>query len=179
MQSGNSPGSISTLSTGSSTLIQGSSSYASQFTQSAAAFSKFREPYDNTSSPSSIEVSSDVITTSNGTSHFSQTEGTEEIGGSPNFEFDQALRRIEEQLSLGEDNMKDISAFYSENEIPNELGFSVNDLNYGGSGGTQDGSNNYTSEQYSGLFLCLVLIDMTACKCNMYSYFCNAGLSGG
>ena len=68
MQSGRSPGSISSLSTGSSTLIQGSSSYASQFTQSAAAFSQYREPYDNTSSPSSIEVSSDVITRSNGKS---------------------------------------------------------------------------------------------------------------
>lgn len=152
MQSGRSPGSISSLSTGSSTLIQGSSSYASQFTQSAAAFSQYREPYDNTSSPSSIEVSSDVITRSNGASPFSLTEGAEGSGGSPNFEVDQALRRIEEQLSLGEENLKDISGFYNVNEFANELGYSVNEHNYGGSQAIQDGSNSFVSEQYPGKF---------------------------
>nr|XP_043631412.1 calmodulin-binding transcription activator 4 [Erigeron canadensis] len=148
--SGHSPGSMSTFSTGSSALIQGSSSYASPFAQSVGAFSQFREPYDSTSSPSSIEVSSDVVTKSNGTSPFSLNEGTEDIGRSPNFEIDQALRRIEEQLSLGEDNLKDLSAFYSENEISNHLGFSVNELNYDGSGGMQEDLNNYVSEQYPG-----------------------------
>ncbi|XP_071690880.1 calmodulin-binding transcription activator 4-like isoform X2 [Rutidosis leptorrhynchoides] len=146
--SGNSPGSIPTLSTGSSTLIQGSSSYASQFTLSAAAFSRFREPYDSTSSPSSIEVSSDVITKSNGTSPFSHTEGTEEISGPPNFEFDQALRRIEEQLSLDEDNLKELG-LYSVNGISNESEFSANEQNYSGSGGVQEDLNSYASEQYS------------------------------
>lgn len=151
--SAHSPGSISTLSTGSSTLIQGSSSYASQFTQSAAAaaaFSQYREPYESTSSPCSVEVSSDVVTNSNGTSPFSLIEGTEEIGGSPNFEIDQALRRIEEQLSLDEDHLKDISAFYTENDMSNESGFSVNEQDYGVSGGMQDG---YASEQYPGGYM--------------------------
>ncbi|KAI3817438.1 hypothetical protein L1987_11228 [Smallanthus sonchifolius] len=145
--SGHSHGSVSSFSTDSSTLIQGSNAYASQFTQSAAAFSNFREPYDNTSSPGSIDLSSDVITKSNGTSPLSCTQGIEEIGGSPSFEIDQALRRIKEQLSLEEDYLKDISAFYSENEIPNESGFPVNEQDYGG---MQDGSNNYASEQYPG-----------------------------
>ncbi|KAI3730814.1 hypothetical protein L1987_61992 [Smallanthus sonchifolius] len=148
--SGHSPGSVSSLSTDSSTLIQGSNAYASQFTQSAAAFSHFREPYDNTSSPSSIDLSSDLITKSNGTSPLSCTQGIEEIGGSPSFEIDQALRRIKEQLSLEEDYLKDISAFYSENEIPNESGFPVNEQVYGG---MQDGSNNYPSEQYPGEYV--------------------------
>nr|GEV15507.1 ankyrin repeat-containing protein [Tanacetum cinerariifolium] len=151
--SARSPGSISALSTGSSTLIQGSSSYASQFTQSAAAFSQYREPYDNTSSPSSIEVSSDVITRSNGASPFSLSEGAEISGGSPNFEVDQALRRIEEQLSLGEENLKDISGFYNVNEFANELGYSVNEHNYGGSQAMQDGSNSFASEQYPGGYM--------------------------
>ncbi|KAK9063540.1 hypothetical protein SSX86_017410 [Deinandra increscens subsp. villosa] len=142
-----SPGSVSTFSTGSPTLIEGSNSYASQFTQSAAAFNNFHESYDNTSSPSSIEFSSDVVTKSNGTSPLSCTEGFEESGGSPNFEVDQALRRIKEQLSLDEENLKDLSAFYSENEISNESGFSVDEQDYGE---MQDGSNNYASEQYPG-----------------------------
>ncbi|XP_076926007.1 calmodulin-binding transcription activator 4-like [Bidens hawaiensis] len=144
--SGHSPGSTSTISPGSSTIIQGSSSYASQFTQSAAGFNHFYEPYDNNSSPSSTEFSSEVITISNGTSPMSCSQGIEETGGS-NFEIDQALRRIKEQLSLDEDNMKDISAFYSENEISNDSGFSVNEQDFGG---IQDGSNNYASEQYPG-----------------------------
>ncbi|KAJ9554577.1 hypothetical protein OSB04_018622 [Centaurea solstitialis] len=149
--SGHSAGPISTLSTGSSTLIQSSnSSYASQVTRSAAAFSHFREPYESTSSPSSVEVSSDVVNKSNGTSPLSQAEATEGIGGSPNFEVDQALQRIREQLSLDEDNLKDLSAFYSENEISNESGLTVNEQDYGGSGGMQDGSNSYASEQYPG-----------------------------
>ncbi|XP_071717634.1 calmodulin-binding transcription activator 4-like [Rutidosis leptorrhynchoides] len=147
--SGHSPGSISTLSTGSSTLIQGSSSYVSQFTQSAARFSQFREPFDNTSSPSSIEVSSDAITKSNGTSPFS-LEGTEVIGGSSSFEIDQALRRIEEQLSLDADNLKELGDFDSMNGFSNELEFSANEKNYGGSGGMQEDSSNYASEQYPG-----------------------------
>ncbi|KAI3733330.1 hypothetical protein L6452_12773 [Arctium lappa] len=147
--SGHSAGPISTLSTGSSTLIQGSNSYATQFTQSAA-FGQFHEPYESTSSPSSVEVSSDVVTKSNGTSPLSLAAGTEEIGGSPNFEIDQALQRIREQLSLDEDNLKDIGAFYSENELSNESGLTVNEQDYGGSGGMQDGSNNYASEQYPG-----------------------------
>ncbi|XP_021997158.1 calmodulin-binding transcription activator 4 isoform X2 [Helianthus annuus] len=140
--SGHSPGAISTFSTRSSTLIQGSSSYGSQLTQSAA-YSQFREPYDNTSSPSSIEVSSDAVTKSNGTGSLSYTQGIEEIGGSPNSEIDQALRRIEEQLSLDEDNLKDISAFYNANiEISND---SANERTYAG---MQHGSNNFASEQY-------------------------------
>ncbi|KAJ0896030.1 putative transcription factor CG1-CAMTA family [Helianthus annuus] len=145
--SGHSPGSISTFSPGSSALVQGSNSYASQFTQSSAAYSQFREPYDNTSSPSSIEFSSDVITRSNGTSPLSCTQGIEEISGSPNFEIDQALRRIKEQLSLGEENLKDISAFYSENEMSNDSAFSVDEQDYGG---MRSGSNSYASEQYPG-----------------------------
>ncbi|XP_024990838.1 calmodulin-binding transcription activator 4 isoform X4 [Cynara cardunculus var. scolymus] len=147
---GHSAGPISTVSTGSSTLIQSSNSYVTQFTQSAAAFSQFREPYESTSSPGSVEVSSDVVIKSNGTSPLTLAEVTEEIGGSPNFEIDQALQRIREQLSLDEDNLKDIGAFYSENEISNESGITVNEQDYGGSGGMHDGSINYTSEQYPG-----------------------------
>ena len=174
LQSGHSAGPISTLSTGSSTLIQGSNSYATQLTQSAAAFSQFREPYESTSSPSSVEVTSDVVNKSNGTSPLSLAEGTEELGGSPNFEVDQALQRIREQLSLDEDNLNDIGAFYSENgafysenEISNESGLTINEQDYCGSGGIQDGSNNYASEQYPGLFLLLVLIVITSRKCIM------------
>ncbi|KAI7737618.1 hypothetical protein M8C21_017052, partial [Ambrosia artemisiifolia] len=149
--SGHSPGSVSAFSTGSSTLIQGSNSYGSQFTQSAAAYSQYREPYDNTSSPSSIEVSSDVVTKSNGTGSLSYAQGIEEIDSSPSSNFGQALRRLEEQLSLDEDNLKDISAFnYNAKEISNESEFSANERTYGG---MQDDSINFASEQYPGEYV--------------------------
>ncbi|KVH92031.1 hypothetical protein Ccrd_005941 [Cynara cardunculus var. scolymus] len=83
---------------GSSTLIQSSNSYVTQFTQSVAAFSQFREPYESTSSPGSVEVSSDVVIKFNGTGPLTLAEVTEEIGGSPNYEIDYALERIREQL---------------------------------------------------------------------------------
>ncbi|XP_076953540.1 calmodulin-binding transcription activator 4-like isoform X2 [Bidens hawaiensis] len=145
--SGHSLGSISTFSTGSSTLIQGSNSHASQFTQSTGVFSQYREPYDNTSSPSSTEVSSEVVTRSSVSGPLSYTQGIEEVGGSPNPEVNQALRRIEEQLSLDEDNLKDISAFYYANGISNGSEFSADEQTYGV---MQDGSNNFASEQYPG-----------------------------
>ncbi|KAL8224516.1 hypothetical protein R6Q57_019991 [Mikania cordata] len=131
-------------------ITMGSNSCASQFTKSAATFSKLSDPYDDTSSPSSIEINSDVVIQSNGTGPFSVTQGIEEISGSPNFNVDQALRRIEEQMSLDEDNLKDFSAYYRANEISNESGFSANEQNYGG---MQDVINNFASEPYPGEYV--------------------------
>lgn len=120
----------STLSTGSSSLIQSPESYTTPLSQSGGGV-RF-----HTSSPSSGEVSSDVVNRSNGTSPLSVMQEM------PNFEIDEALRRIEEQLSLDEENLKELSTFYSENEISNDSGFSVDEQDCG------DGFNNYASESY-------------------------------
>ncbi|KAL7607503.1 hypothetical protein Lser_V15G14565 [Lactuca serriola] len=130
-----SAGPISTLMLGSSNIVQGSNSY----TTSA---SEYYEHYNSTSGPSSVEVSPDVVITSNGATHFNQTES---IDGSPDFEINQALRKLEEQLSL--DHMKDIGTFYSENEneYANELGFTISEQDLGGSERLQYGSDNYVS----------------------------------
>ncbi|KAI3698548.1 hypothetical protein L2E82_42179 [Cichorium intybus] len=95
----NMTGPLSAFSPGSSSnLVQSSNSYASQLTTS----NETGEPYESSYSPSCIEVSSD-----------SNTKGTTEgINGSPNSEVDQALRRIEEQLSLDDDQLIDIDASY-------------------------------------------------------------------
>lgn len=90
-----------------------------------------------------MEVSSDVVTKSNGTSPLSVAEGTEKIGGSPNLKFYQVLQRIGEQLSRDEDKLNDIGAFYSEEEISIKSGLTGDEQNYGGSGGMQCCSNNY------------------------------------
>lgn len=135
MQGKHSAGPISTLMLGSSNIVQGSNSY----TTSA---SEYYEHYNSTSGPSSVEVSPDVVITSNGATHFNQTES---IDGSPDFEINQALRKLEEQLSL--DHMKDIGTFYSENEneYANELGFTISEQDLGGSERLQYGSDNYVS----------------------------------
>ncbi|CAI9278171.1 unnamed protein product [Lactuca saligna] len=128
-----SAGPISTLMLGSSNIVQGSNSY----TTSA---SEYYEHYNSTSGPSSVEVSPDLVITSNGATHFNQTES---IDGSPDFEINQALRKLEEQLSL--DHLKDIGTFYSENEYANELGFTISEQDLGGSERLQYGSDNYVS----------------------------------
>ncbi|KAJ9549602.1 hypothetical protein OSB04_022145 [Centaurea solstitialis] len=102
----------------------------SQLTRSAAASSEIGEPYDCTSSPSCIEVTSSLLTNAEGRSHLNIMEGTEAVSGSPNSEVDHALRRIEEQLSLDEDQSKDIGAFYSENEDSYDSGLTVDEQSY-------------------------------------------------
>ncbi|KAI3728407.1 hypothetical protein L6452_17042 [Arctium lappa] len=131
-------GPLSALPPGSSsTLVQSSISYASQFTRSAAASSEIGEPYESTPSPSCIEVTSSLLTNAEGRSHLNIMEGTEGISGSPNSEIDQALRRIEEQLSLDEDQLKDIGAFYSENEDSYDSGLTVDEQSYNAFRGMQ------------------------------------------
>ncbi|KAJ9563960.1 hypothetical protein OSB04_009120 [Centaurea solstitialis] len=140
-----SAGPLSTSTLGSSNIIQGSNSYAAQLISSADA-SELGEPYNSISGPSSVEISPDVITQSNGASHLNLTERIDKIDCSPDFEIDQALKRIEEQLSL--DRSHDNSSFYSNNERPEELGFTINEQSYSGSLGLQYGSEDYVSLQY-------------------------------
>ncbi|XP_076953412.1 uncharacterized protein LOC143627499 [Bidens hawaiensis] len=111
MASGHSSGSISTFSSGSSTITQGSNSDASQFTQSAAAFSQFPELCDSKLSSSYTEVSSNVVARSYVAGPLGLTQEFEKIGGSPDLEINQASRRMKEELYINEDSLKDTSAF--------------------------------------------------------------------
>ncbi|KVH97835.1 Ankyrin repeat-containing protein [Cynara cardunculus var. scolymus] len=133
---------------GSSNIIQDSNSYANQPLLSADA-SAFGGPYNSISGPSPVEISPDVVTKSNGASCLNLTEQIEEIDGSPDFQIYQALKRMEDKWSL--DHPKDTGSFFSKNEHPNELGFTINEQSYSGSEGLQYGSDDYVSLQYSGL----------------------------
>ncbi|KAI3497618.1 hypothetical protein L1887_33048 [Cichorium endivia] len=137
-----SAGPISTLMLGSSNIVQGSNSYTTRLTSSTSVASEDYEAYNTTSGPGSLEVSPNVVITSNGASHLNLTQIFEDIDGSPDFEINQALRKLEEQLSL--DHLKDNGTFYSENE----LGFTINEPDFSGSQGLQYGSDNYVSLQY-------------------------------
>ncbi|KAK9050897.1 hypothetical protein SSX86_027522 [Deinandra increscens subsp. villosa] len=139
-----SAGPISSLTLGSSNIIQSSNSYTTQPSLSASA-SEFDEPYTSMSGgPTFVEVTQSVLTTSNG---MNLTERIEKIDASPDLQVNHALKRLEEQLSL--DDKKDIGIFYSDDEGPIDLGLTINEQCYIGSEGLHYGSNEPVSLQYS------------------------------
>lgn len=72
---------------------------------STSVISDLQGPNQNSRSPSSIEVSSEIVRTENG------LETTTEFTGSSKAEVSQVLRTLEEQLSLDDDSIKDIFYF--------------------------------------------------------------------
>ncbi|XWS34540.1 hypothetical protein CRYUN_Cryun21dG0047400 [Craigia yunnanensis] len=82
------------------------SSYTSQNPGSNSLASDVHEPYQNLSSPGSVEVSSDVVIKNNGIDNT-----VEYTTSQADLQVSQALKRIEEQLSLNEDNLKEMSPF--------------------------------------------------------------------
>ncbi|XP_028771932.1 calmodulin-binding transcription activator 4 isoform X2 [Neltuma alba] len=98
----------------SSAFIQSPSSYATQKLGSTSTFGDSYEPNQSFSSPGSVEFTSDTFIKTNGKNHSDGTEA--ESGNSPELEVTQALRRLEEQLSLNEDIFKEIDSFSSEQE---------------------------------------------------------------
>ncbi|XP_069153619.1 calmodulin-binding transcription factor SR2L isoform X1 [Solanum lycopersicum] len=86
------------------------SSYSTPHTGSTGIASECYEQYQNQSSPG--EICSDAIINNNGTT---DTIGrTEEVISSPGLEMCQALRRLEEQLSLNDDSLKEIDPLYGD-----------------------------------------------------------------
>lgn len=142
-------GSLSVLSSGSSNLIQSPCSNTTQLPATTAVVSEPVESYESTFSPSSIEVSSDVVIKGNGTSCFDGTEFTVKTDGSPELEINQALKRLEEQLSLNDENLKDIGPFYIENDNSYDLDYDLREQSYRTTE-MQDGSNNRGLQQYAG-----------------------------
>ncbi|XWS69277.1 hypothetical protein CRYUN_Cryun04dG0165200 [Craigia yunnanensis] len=81
-------------------------SYTSQNPGSNSLASDVHEPYKNLSSPGSVEVSSDIVIKNN---EIDNTEYTSPA----DLQVSQALKRLEEQLSLNEDSFKEMSPFCS------------------------------------------------------------------
>ncbi|XVE92102.1 hypothetical protein REPUB_Repub01dG0068300 [Reevesia pubescens] len=82
-------------------------SYTSQNSGSNSLASNVHEPYQNLSSPGSVEVSSDIVIKNNG------IDNTVEYSSPADLHVSQALKRLEEQLSLNEDSFKEMSPFCS------------------------------------------------------------------
>lgn len=93
---------------------------ASVSTSGSCSSQNLASEYQQTSlSPGSVEVTSD---TGNHTIESNGVDGhfeISEIKGSNERDVSQALRRIEEQLSLNEDSLKDIGSFYGQDEDSN------------------------------------------------------------
>ncbi|KAB1201266.1 Calmodulin-binding transcription activator 4 [Morella rubra] len=157
-----SSGSVAQLSPGSSsTCSQSPSSYTTQNPGSNSIISEFFEPYQSLSSPGS-EVSSGIAIKNDGMDDLSRVYRTGQRECPPDLEVTHALRRLEEQLSLGEESIKGITPFYFQDENPNEpdiLGCEREnskqeeyadslhspayiDLGYGGHAQVQDNSNS-------------------------------------
>ncbi|XP_010249050.1 PREDICTED: calmodulin-binding transcription activator 4-like isoform X2 [Nelumbo nucifera] len=157
-------GSISNLSPGFSST-PGPSFYTAQNPSSSSGTNELNEPYHTSFSPGSVEVSSESVKRKNG---LDQLEGMDEVGkfnSLSDSQINQALRRIEEQLSLNDDDLaEELSSYYFENEkskepvvLEYEKGrlkedqdvillhaseYRVHDQHYGGNAGKQDDSTN-------------------------------------
>ncbi|GLT73799.1 hypothetical protein SLA2020_456330 [Shorea laevis] len=94
----------------SSAVSASSNSHTSQNPGSNSVISDIYEPSQGLSSPESVEVSSNIGIKNKG------VDNTEEHTSSADIEVGQALRRLEEQLSLTEDTIKDISPFSSKDD---------------------------------------------------------------
>lgn len=110
LQGKHNPGSFALLSPGSSSSYsQSPTSYITQNLGSNSKLSDF-EPYKNLSSPGS-EVSSEIAIKNNGLDDLERVGRTGQKENSDELQVTQALRRLEEQLSLDEESFKEISLF--------------------------------------------------------------------
>ncbi|KAL3501006.1 hypothetical protein ACH5RR_035455 [Cinchona calisaya] len=88
-------------------------------TQQPRSSARIGESYDqfcSLYSPGPLEFSSNVVINSNGTNYLEDTERTDEVTSSSGLEISEALRVLEEQLSLNDDNLEEIGKFYTQNE---------------------------------------------------------------
>lgn len=81
--------------------------------------SDFFEPYQSSSSPSS-EVTSEIAIKNYGMNGLDRMSRTGQRESSSELEVTQALRRLEEQLSLDEESFKDINVFGNRDESLND-----------------------------------------------------------
>lgn len=111
--------------------MQSSPGYSLSFTQSpgssttqnpgSISISDLYEPYQTLMSPGSAEVSSDIVIKKNDGEHFNGVEGTGVLGTETELNVSEALRRLEEQLSLNDDGFKEFDLQCNQDDDPNEL----------------------------------------------------------
>ncbi|GAA0154154.1 DNA-binding transcription factor [Lithospermum erythrorhizon] len=98
------------------------SSYSNQPLGSSMGIGESYEPYVSSSSPGSVEITSDAAVRSDGINYLDSSATMEEVNSSANLEMNQALKRLEEQLSLNDERFQELDALDSENEDPDDFG---------------------------------------------------------
>ncbi|GJS34989.1 hypothetical protein Tco_0533371, partial [Tanacetum coccineum] len=106
-----------------------SNNYATQLPSSVGT-NEFDETYNSTPASFLDGSSPGVLTNSNGASRSSLIDRIEEIDSSSELQIDEALKRIQKQLSS--EHVKENGTFYNKNECPDDLGFTYNEQNYSG-----------------------------------------------
>lgn len=102
-----------------STFSPSPASFASEFPDSSFVISESYEVYNNNSSPNSVEISSNQIVNKHAMNQ--SEERANEASSSSGPDINWALRRIEQQLSLNDDEVKKFNEYYFENEDSNDL----------------------------------------------------------
>lgn len=114
---------------------------------SISMISDLHEPYQNLSSPGSVEVNSDVAIKKNGRGNPDKLYGTGESDSSAKFDVSQALRRLEEQLSLNEDSFNEFVDDNPNSDIMDRFNEFLDDTN--GSDILEDQSDMTNQDQFT------------------------------
>ncbi|XP_009592004.1 calmodulin-binding transcription activator 4 isoform X1 [Nicotiana tabacum] len=132
----------------SSTFSLSPSLYSTQHPGFTVFGSESYQQYPNESSPGSGEVCSDAGINGKGMNISDITGRTEGVSSSPRVEISQALRKLEEQLSLNDDSLEQIDPLYSEIENSDDVENFVHDNN--SLVQIQHKSNNLLLQPHSG-----------------------------
>ncbi|ONI29951.1 hypothetical protein PRUPE_1G224000 [Prunus persica] len=142
-----STGSFAQSPVSSSSFSHSPSSKTTQNRGSVSMISDLREPYQNLSSPGSVEVNSDAAIKKNGRENPDKLYGTGESDSSAKFDVGQALRRLEEQLSLNEDSFNEFVDDNPNSDIMDRFNEFLDDTN--GSDILEDHSDMTNQDQFT------------------------------
>ncbi|CAA2991375.1 calmodulin-binding transcription activator 4-like isoform X1 [Olea europaea subsp. europaea] len=132
----------------SSTRNMSPTSFATQQPESSVVIGESNEPNQSQPSPGSVEISSNEVIEIHGINPSELIEGTEDVNRSPEPDLSEALRRIEQQLSLNDDSEKEFNTISIEDEDSINLENLLFD--YDLSAQTSDHSKNLISQSHSG-----------------------------
>ncbi|KAL8532870.1 hypothetical protein ACS0TY_009176 [Phlomoides rotata] len=127
----------------SSTVSPSPNSFATDQPDSSFAVGESCELYQNESSPSSVEISSTQTIENRTMNQLAIKERTIEVSRPSEPYINQALKRIEQQLSLNDDEVTEFNTFNMENEDSNDLDVL---REYELFGDTPNGSGNILSQ---------------------------------
>ncbi|KAL2484458.1 Calmodulin-binding transcription activator 4 [Abeliophyllum distichum] len=134
----------------SSTISLSPTSFATQQPDSSVVIGESNEPNQSQPSSGSMEITSTEVIKTHGINPSDIIERTKEVNSSSEPDLSEALRKIEQQLSLNDDVEKEINTFYIENENEDSIDLENVLRDYDLSAQTPDHSENLLSQRRSG-----------------------------